>query len=231
MLGIGCLLPVCRLRAADEIMQPIQVTKTEHAEFPPGGALRMKNSTGEVTIEGWDQPGIDITTTKSTKLAYGATGAERDKAAHMLDEVKVTHAIQGNDFLITTEFPRHTRFLPRPSVGSRDFNLEYLIRVPRNANIFVDHDSGEIHLDDLTGDINATAVQGTITLHLAPTTQYSVDAKCRVGEVYSDFAGTNKRKHFGHAFLDTSQAPHKLFLRNGFGDIIILKARQPVPLP
>jgi len=225
VIGVGCLLA-----ANDEIPRKIQVTKTEHADLGAGGTVRFKNSTGELTIEGWDQPGVEITTTKSTKLAFAAAGVEHDRAAHMLDEVKVSAAVQGSELVITTEFPRHTRFLPRPSVGARDFDLDYVVKVPRNAKLVVDHDSGEIHFDDVTGDIHATLIQGEITLRLPAGSQYGIDAKCRIGALTSDFPGITKREHFGHSFIQSAQAPHNLYLRDGFGDIVILKMRQPPAL-
>ncbi len=227
IFAMGCLLP-----ANDDVPQRIQVTKTDHAALPPGGAISLKDSTGELTIEGWDQPDVEITTIKSTKLAYPGTGAERDKASHMLDEVKVSEATEGGQLVITTDFPRHRRFLPRPSVGARDFDLEYVIKVPREAKITVDHDAGEVHFDGLSGDIHATTNQGTITLRLPQTAGYStagysIDAKSRIGEVTSDLQGTTTRKHLGREFVNNSQAPHKLYLRSGYGDIIILRMRKP----
>jgi hypothetical protein len=230
LIGAGCLLA-----ANEEIPRKIELTKTEHADLPAGGTVRIKNSTGELTIEGWDQPGVEITTTKSTKLPYPATGAEHDKAAHMLDEVKVSAttvsaATKGGELVITTDFPRHRRFLLRPSVGERDFDLDYLIKVPRDAKLIVDHDSGEVHIDDVTGDVHATAIQGLVTLHLPQASQYSIDAKSKMGEVISDFPGATKREHFGHAFTQSAQVPHSLYMRIGFGDIIILKTKQPPAL-
>ena len=218
MLGLVCLL-----MANDEIHQKIQVTTAEHADLPVGGAVRLKTSTGELRIEGWDQPGVEITTIKSTKLAYPAAGADRDKASHMLDEVKVSVARDGNDVVIGTVYPRHRRFLPGPSVGDRDFNLEYVVKVPRNAKLVVDHDAGEIHFDDVAGDIHATMNEGTITLRLPAAGNYSIDADSRIGAVTSDFPGTTTRRHFGHAFLQAAQATHNLYLRTGYGDIIILR--------
>jgi hypothetical protein len=206
IIGVSCLLA-----ANNEIPLKIQVTKTEHADLPAGGTVRFKNSTGELTIEAWDQPGVEITTTISAKIAQA------------LAAVKVSSAREGNDLVITTDFPRHTRFLPRPSVGARDFDLEYVVKVPRDAKLVVDHDSGEIHFDDVTGDIHATLIQGEIMLRLPPTGQYAIDAKCRIGGVTSDFPGVTKREHLGHTFLQGAQAPHSLYLRNGFGDILILR--------
>jgi len=221
MLGV-----VCFLVANDEIPQRIKVSKTEHADLLPGSTLRLKNSTGEVTVEGWDQPVVEITTIKSTKLAYsGATPAvERDRAAHNLENVKITFSQQNGEFVVTTDFPRGRRYLPRPSVGSRDFNLEYRIKVPRDSKIFVEHDEGEVHFDGLTGDISATTNQGAIILRLPSTAQYAIDAKVRIGDVTSEFPGTTTREHLGHYFVQTAPAPHKLFLRNGYGDILILRS-------
>lgn len=226
MLGIGCLLA-----ANDEIPRKIEATTTERADLPAGGVVRLKNSTGELRIEGWDQPGVEVTTIKSTKLAYPAASAERDKASHMLDEVKVSVTHEGNDVVIGTVYPRHRRYLPRPSVGDREFNLEYLVKVPRGARLAVDHDAGEIHFDDVSGDIHATMNQGTITLRLPAAGQYSIDAGSRIGDVTSDFPGTTTRRHFGHAFLQGTQAAHSLYLRTGYGDIIILRMHNPAATP
>ena len=222
MLGIGCLLT-----ANDETPRKIQATSTQHADLPVGGVVHLKNSTGELRIEGWDQPGVEVTTIKSTKLAYAAAGAERDKASHMLDDVKVSVAREGNEVVIDTVYPRHKRFLPRPSVGARDFDLEYVVRVPKDAKLVVDHDAGEIHFDDVNGDVHATMNQGTITLRLPAAGQYTIDADSRIGNVTSDFPGTTTRRHFGHAFLQGTQAAHSLYLRTGYGDIIILRIYNP----
>ena len=46
--GAGCLL-----FADDEPKQFFQVTKTERLDFPSGGLLRLKNSIGEVMVEGF----------------------------------------------------------------------------------------------------------------------------------------------------------------------------------
>lgn len=212
ILGFTCLLA-----ANDEVARKVQVTKTEHADLPAGGAVRFKNSTGELTIEGWDQPGVEITTIESPKAGHPAVA------------VKVSESREGNDLVITTDFPRHKRFLPRPSVGARDFDLEYIVKVPRDAKLIVDHDAGEIHFDDVSGDIHATLIQGEITLRLPAGSQYAIDAKSRIGDVISDFPGTAKREHLGHWFTQDAQAPHSLYLRNGFGDIIILREHAGTP--
>jgi hypothetical protein len=228
IFGMSCLV-----LADDEFRQKVRLARTEHVDLPAGGTVRLKNSTGELTIEAWDQPGVEITTIKSTKAEYAS--AQREKASRDLDRVQIAVERQGDELVITTDFPRHRGFPPSsPLGGATNFGLEYHIKVPRDARVVVDHDVGEVHVDGVTGDIHATALQGSITLHLLEGSQYAIDAKSDFGSVTSDFPGNTKRRFWlvGHQFIQNSQAPHKLYLRDGFGDIIILKIRRPpTPLP
>ncbi len=123
--------------------EKIQVTKTETAEFPTGGLLRMKNAVGELTITGWDQPGLEMTIIKSTKTAVGAK--DRDQANKLLENVKITTERKGDELTISTAFPKHSK-LARPFVGLTDFDLEYRIRVPRVARVDVEELTGEVHM-------------------------------------------------------------------------------------
>src|SRR5215471_11888363 len=42
--------------------------RTDRVAFPPGGTLHLSKSIGELTIEGWDEPAVEITTIKSVKV-------------------------------------------------------------------------------------------------------------------------------------------------------------------
>jgi hypothetical protein len=231
VIGFGtCLLLAAAESKPDEPKQKVVVTSTEHADLPANGTVRLKNSTGDLTIEGWDQPGVEITMVKSTKAEVASV--EREKASQSLNRVKITAGQQGDELVITTEFPRHREFPPPPPPflsGAMQFDLECHVKVPRNARLIVDHDVGEVHFDDVRGDIHATVLQGDITLHLPQESQYAIDAKSDFGSVTSDFPGNAKGRFWlvGHQFIQASAAPHKLYLRNGFGDIIILKIRTP----
>ena len=215
--GAGCLL-----LAADEPKQQVQVSKTERIDFPPGGTLRLTKSTGVLTVEAWDRPDVEITTIKSTKAAYDAGGRERAK--HELNKVRVAAERHGDELVVTTDFPRH-RAISR-------FDLEYHIKAPSTARIIASHDVGDVNIDGLVGDIQVTLLQGEIMLHLPEDGEYNINAKSQFGNVNSDFPGPEKRRWWllGHRSVnENSQAAHKLTLRVGFGDIVILKTRVPAP--
>jgi len=194
-----------------------QVTQTERVDFPPGGLLRLNNSVGELTIEGWDLPEVEITTIKST--------------AQDPDRIRITAERRGNDVIVTTQFPRYPVFPPPLFLRSgADFVLEYRIKAPRNAGIVVNHDAGEVHIENMMGDVRVTVSKGRIALRLPSDESYTIDAKTDIGDVVSDFEGQKHQRPwiFGHRFAAKSApAGRQLYLRVGFGDIAILKTRQP----
>jgi hypothetical protein len=218
------------LEADDEPKARAQVTNTERIDFPVEGVLRFNKSVGELRITGWDKPDVEITTIKTTRDAYGAQ--KREKAAQDLAEVRIKAERRGNDVVITTERHRHSIFhflLPWRN-GHADFDLDYQINAPHDARLVVNHETGEVHVENLASDINVSVSNGEISLRLPEDSQYAIDAKTDVGSIVSDFPGQTRRRRelVGYQFNGRpSTAAHNLYLRMGFGDIEIVKIRKP----
>lgn len=90
---------------------------------------------------------------------------------------------------------------------------------------WIHHDSGDVRLQGLTAAIEATLHAGDIELRLPEVNPYSIDAKCKIGGVYSDFTGDHRvRFAVGERFDHEAapSAPHA-FLRVDAGGIQILK--------
>ncbi|HEY6340650.1 MAG TPA: hypothetical protein VIY49_04090 [Bryobacteraceae bacterium] len=228
-LGAGCLM-----LAVTELPQKVEITKTEQMDFPSGGVLRLTNSIGYLTVEGWDEPKMEITTIKSTKKAVPAK--ERDKANEELDKVHVMVDHKGNEIAIDTDFPRHRAYPPPAPWGhGSHFEMEYRIKVPRDTRLIVSsHDVGEIHVEDLINDIDVNLVQGEVMLHLAEEGRYAIHATSDFGNINCDFPGEEKRRHWltGHRWESEETAGHKLNLKVGYGDVVVLKIRVPkAPAP
>lgn len=212
--------------AKDETKQRIEVSDTQRVDFQMGGTVTLKNSTGELSIEAWDQPTVEITTTKSTKEDYAPS--DHEKGVHLLDEVRVKAERKGADLVIETRFPK--RALPpfSPFGGATNFDLNALVKVPRDSKLVITHNIGDVNVDEVTGDIHATALQGMIFLHLPEDAKYDIHAASAIGRVKSDFEGsTTRRFPLGDSFLENPSAPHKLDLKIRFGDIVIFKTEQP----
>jgi hypothetical protein len=229
-LGTSCLLLGANESKPEESKQKVQVSNTQRLDFSAGGTLRLQNSRGVLTVEAWDRPEVEITTIKSTKYELDARG--RDQAPHELEMVHVSTDRHGDELVITTDFPRYHAFPPLHPRAEVNFNLEYRIKAPANTRIVDEHhDVGEVNIDGLTGDIDVDLLQGEIILHLPEEGQYSIQAKSDFGSVNSDFSGISKRRWWllGHHSENGNSAPHKLNLRVGFGDIVLLKIRVPKP--
>lgn len=218
LIVVAAWMPIGAQTTAPEI---IQVANTQTLDFPSGGALRMTNAVGEITIQAWDQPSIEITTIKSSKTAVGPEN--REAMDKLLSRVKITAQRKGDEVIVASEYPKHSKIL-RPFEGMTDFDLEYRIKVPRSARLAIAEDMGETHIENVSGEIRAEDHMGLITV-LLPDGQYAIDARSKLGSVISDFPGVERRQRFfGHAFLASPPAAgQKLFLRAGYGDIVIEK--------
>jgi hypothetical protein len=213
------------MAGAQDARQKIQTTETQRMTFEPSAAVHLENSVGRVNIEGWSRPDVEVTIIKSTKSEYGAQ--ERDQGARELDKVKTTFSRKGEEIVLTTDY--HHSSMPFLFRGGPPIDVIYEIKMPREARLIVDQDTGDVHLAQLSGEIRATVRSGSINVVVPGEIQYSVDAKSKFGTVTSNLA---KPEH-GIFFLgeqlgyDSPKPAHKLYLRASSGDIVILHSPQP----
>jgi hypothetical protein len=109
--------------------------------------------------------------------------------------------------------------------------MDYRIRVPRDSKLVLRHSTGDVVVYDVSGDIDASVRTGDILMQLAASEQYSFDAQCRFGGVYSDFAGSYHVSHLtSERFAQSAAAPaKKVHLRVGTGGIKIQKVASVTP--
>jgi hypothetical protein len=234
-LGVlGAAVPVF---AEDLTKKPAQVTvtSTEHMSFAPGGMIRVEDSIGYVNVEGWDQPEVEITVTKS--MPYDYKLKQPEEAKKHLDSVKIaTERKSDAELVISTTLPRRhpADFAPsknfdplpffEPRKTSADVRVEYEIHAPRDSKLAIRHGVGSVLVIDMAGDIEATAGRGDIMLMLRDSGSYAIDAKSKFGTVISDFEGATKltRYRMGERYATASSpSPQRIQLRMGFGGITI----------
>ncbi len=226
-LSMGALLLAADPSTPNLAPQKVQVSHTDRLNLPAGGILRLQHSFGEAGIEGWDRPEVEITTIKSTKDFYPPE--DRAKASAELDRVHIAAELRGKDVIVATGYP-HRSFPPSLPWTEATIDVEYRIKVPMDAAIEVQHGTGDVHFYSVSGDIHADVRNGGITLDLAPESKYAIEARSDWGAVISDFPGKPHRRFWliGHQFTGKSaDGAHKLVLKAGYGDIVILKAWKP----
>jgi len=224
MLRSACLFGVLALTSlcADTAKpaQPVQTSHTDTVNFAPGGTIRIDNADGNVTIEAWDEPKVEVTVVKSMGWDDESSAA----ANHRLDAVKIA-VDRKSDTEVAIDASRtrtHNRVAHMLHIGS-EAGVSYHIRVPKYSHLVISRADGYVSVTGVTGNIEATNSRGDILLMLPNLAQYSIDAHTKVGVITSDLQGTKHQHHLsGQEFTrgDKTQV-HKLDLHMGFGGITI----------
>jgi len=235
LLAAGLRLPGADAPERKGPKQSIEVTTTEHFNFSPGGVIRLENSYGYLTVEGWDEPKVEVTLTKSTDRFY-ETG-EKEKAAQLFDQVRVvTDRRSDKELAIATILPARNSLLtfvlpsgrivlsrPLPPNNKRGVTVEYRVLVPRESRLVVHQDNGYVWVSDVAGDLDVNSHTGDMIVMLPDAGAYSVDARTRLGRVSSDLVGKTSNPFLaGSHFTYLSPAPaRRIHLRMGRGSITI----------
>jgi hypothetical protein len=218
-MGVAICLPL----AAKAPKAAMPVITDESVEFATGGAIEVTGSMGQLNIEAWDGPAVEITVTRFTFRTD--TPRERDLAKRQLSAIKVTAERKSpTELSIRTALPARG-FWARVAHRGRDFQLDYRIRVPRDSKLMLRHGKGDVFVYDVDGDIDASVRAGDIVLQLPAAGAYAFDAQCGFGGVYSDFTGDYHRGHLvSERFAQSGAGPAKqVHLRVGIGGITIQK--------
>jgi hypothetical protein len=204
----------------------VEVVTTQREALPSGGVIRINRSTGQVNVESWTRPEIEI---ELTRGKYSDDAPKRQEAVKKeLDGIHLAIKRADSGVLnVSTELPSR-RFLS-PLRGRTSVSLNYRIHVPRDAKLIVQHDIGDVVIHDMTGAIEVSVRIGGIELQLDGTHPYTIDAKSRLGDVYSEFSGATHQRLLGQSFLESAEPPSpRVFLRVGVGGIKIQKIAAPV---
>lgn len=222
-------MAICLPLAAKVPKPGAPVVTTERVEFAPGGAIQVNGSMGELNIEGWDRAEVEITVTRSTYRPD--TTRNQDLARRQLNAIKVTTERKSpGELVIHTAFPKRS-FWAKVAHCKPDVQMDYRIRVPRDSKLILHHSTGDVVVYDVSGDIDASVRTGDIVMQLPAAGQYSFDAQCRFGDVYSDFAGDYHIAHLvSERFAQNAPAPaKKVRLRVHTGGIKIQKVASATP--
>ena len=213
----GFAVSFCFLAGAAAPERSLQVVTTDQFDFT-GGTVRVDNAYGQMNIEGWDQPRVEVTVTR-TAFRHDTPKEQEDGKAY-LNQIKVSAKKNSNgDVEISTQFPGRNR-LVRTIWGLGNFNLDYRIKVPRNAKLAIRHSLGDVIVHDVAGDIDATVRTGDIVLELPDPEKYAIDARCRFGDIFTDYNGTHHSPWLVGQQFDGGTG-HTIHLRVALGGITI----------
>jgi hypothetical protein len=201
---------------ADDLTRKI-ITVSHTDTFAGATTIHVDHSRGDVNIEGWDKPGIEVTVTKSTGRIFNAQ--QHPAADQLLGRVNVKAESKGDQIVISTDIPKHDR---------DEVLIDYVIHAPRGTKLELIRGEGGVFVTGLASDMHVDVHHGQITMSLPPSDTYSIEAHTTIGDVYSELEGADIRRRLGftHDFAgaNPSGTPHTLKLSVNVGDVILLKA-------
>lgn len=197
--------------------QRVYVTTTERIPFNNGVSVHLKDTFGEVQVEGWERNEVEIELKRGTQKKYSAS--EEAKEKRRLEKVKLAMTNNNGDLVIETQ---NMPFM------KNNFSLEYKVKVPQAIFLKVKHGIGEVHIKNMLSDIEATVRIGELAVEMPENVPFDLDARSKIGEVESDFEGKyNRPKVLGAKMVGETKhsEPHKLYLRVGIGEVDVRKMR------
>jgi hypothetical protein len=220
--GVFCLLSLAAFVSAlsaqpqSSAKQRVYVTTTERIPFANGVSVHLKDTFGEVEVEGWERNEVEIELTRGTQKQYAASEAAREK--RRLEKVKLvlTNDHAGGLVIATKNMP----FM------KNNFSLGYKVKVPQTVFLKVKHGIGEVRIKNMLADIEATVRIGELAVEVSESLRFDLDARTKIGEVASEFGGQyNRPKLLGAKMMDETNRsePHKLYLRVGIGEVTVKK--------
>jgi hypothetical protein len=111
-----------------------------------------------------------------------------------------------------------------PNGRKSNLNMVYRIRVPRQTRLIVNHDVGEVHVQDVAASMDVRANAGAVDVELPDGSQYDVDAQVRSGGVDDGRCRDAARlQRFTKRY--SADGAYRVTVRVGVGDIIVRRAR------
>jgi hypothetical protein len=191
------MLTAARAARADEF------SKTSHhsARMFSTGVLVIDARTGDLTIEGWDNPRVEVEAEKVVRAGSEA------KAKPLYDRLRVE--LTGQDNLVTLRAVFPTRRPWRPFRGESKLSVNFTIKMPYDASLKLVCVDGDVRISGIVGQELLRVNYGDVEIDVPDVYNLrSLFAHAWVGYVQSDLHGIEG---------DSSGLQQKVSFYNAFG--------------
>jgi hypothetical protein len=215
-MAAGALICIKAIgRAQNDPKRKVELRETRSIPFVHGGRIVLDKTVGDVSIIGWDKQEAELTVLKATKKLYKAK--DQSKGVEELSQYDITMT-QGNDnhLLVSAKLPSNNLVFQMLRGGA--IELSFVLKIPRNNNLEIKHDAGDVNVTGVKGDISIISRVGDVDLKLFGGEKYLVDAKSRIGEVRSAFKDDRQAPANGYSGSG-GKLPYKIYLRLVAGEI------------
>ncbi|HEX2643048.1 MAG TPA: DUF4097 family beta strand repeat-containing protein [Thermoanaerobaculia bacterium] len=147
--------------------------------FQAGALLELDNTNGGVTVEPWNRNEVQIVAEKKVKAPSD------EKARELMDKLQIATAPSGGGLRVETRFPKNGNGLfDWMSGNGTSINVNYTIRVPRQARLDLETTNGGLNvkgtrgaaaLESTNGQVAVQDVEGNLKLETTNGGIHAVD--------------------------------------------------------
>jgi len=121
---------------------------TQHYTVEPGATLEILNTNGRITVTAGEGDRIDVVAERIVKAST------EEKAKAVLEDFEIRESAAPDLVRLDSKY-RSTEFGVNRSVN-------YTVTVPRWANVRLETTNGDVHVENLTGELRVDATNGRI---------------------------------------------------------------------
>jgi len=146
------------------------------------GTLTIDTRVGDLHIEGWDDPYVEVEVEKVVRAG------SKQKADVLYDQIGVI--LEGQDKQVTLRTTYPPRSLRRPFRGESQLTVNFRVKMPYDAALFLKCVDGDVSIRGLAGRQQILVNYGDVEIDVPDVWNLrSLDAKAFLGYVQSDLHG------------------------------------------
>lgn len=178
LMGI-CIFPA-RVRA-DEFSQVSHYT----AGLFPRGTLYIDTRIGNIRVEGWEEPGVDI---EAEKVVNAGSEA---KARRLFEQIRIELKENGEELFLRTLYPPRRPW--RLFRGATKLSANFRIRMPYQANLTLRCIDGDVTIRGVGGQQDVRVSYGDVEVTVPSVERLRLlSARSFLGYAQSDLHGENE---------------------------------------
>jgi len=178
------------------------------------GTLTIETRMGNVQVESWDQPRLEIEAEKVVEAG------NQKKAEPLYDQVQVVLAGQDKRVLLRTLYP--TRRPWRPFRGESKLSVNFRIHMPFDANLILRCVDGDVRVSGLAGKQEISVNYGDVEINVPSLYRLrSVNARSVLGYVQSDLHGEDSAGWGRKIMFWNSQGEQDIKVRVRMGGVYV----------
>jgi hypothetical protein len=151
--GLALLAAAATLGACNVVSLTAEAsdTWTRHYSLSQGGAVEIRNTNGKTEVLAGDGDAVDVTATKTVRAMTDET------AKDALKNVQISETVSPDR--ISLDSTQHDNLDINFNLSKR---VDYVVHVPRWANVELRATNGELRIRDLAGSLRASTTNGVI---------------------------------------------------------------------